>query len=116
MLKVFIINEKADYQQDPELKKQALIEIINDYNALFNTNHSIAQFDSYYQDIQTRIKDQKYTNQDLPHMVSDADSTSQISLDCSLLVSSPLKRAMASSTALCCERKSKISSIKTKRG
>jgi type I restriction enzyme R subunit len=65
-----------------ELKKQALIEIINDYNALFNTNHSIAQFDSYYQDIQTRIKDQKYTNQDL--------------------------RAMASSTALCCERKSKI--------
>jgi type I restriction enzyme R subunit len=62
-----LINEKADYQQDPELKKQALIEIINDYNALFNTNHSIAQFDSYYQDIQTRIKDQKYTNQDLPH-------------------------------------------------
>jgi hypothetical protein len=107
---------------------------------------------------QTRIKDQKYTNKDLPHskkldivivvdmlltgfdskflntlyvdknlkhpwfskksanccvaslsllMVSDADSTSQISLDCSLLVS-PLKRAMASSTALCCERKSKI--------
>jgi type I restriction enzyme R subunit len=28
-----LINEKADYQQDPELKKQALIEIINDYNA-----------------------------------------------------------------------------------
>ena len=60
-------NEKADYQQDPDLKKQALIEIINDYNTLFNTNHSIAQFDSYYQDIQTRIKDQKYTNKDLPH-------------------------------------------------
>jgi hypothetical protein len=36
-------NEKADYQQDPDLKKQALIEIINDYNALFNANHSIAQ-------------------------------------------------------------------------
>ncbi|VVM18866.1 Type I restriction-modification system, restriction subunit R (EC [uncultured Gammaproteobacteria bacterium] len=60
-------NEKADYQQDPDLKKQALIEIINDYNTLFNANHSIAQFDSYYQDIQTRIKDQKYTNKDLPH-------------------------------------------------
>jgi hypothetical protein len=56
--------EKADYQQDPDLKKQALIEIINDYNALFNANHSIAQFDSYYQDIQTRIKDQKYTNKE----------------------------------------------------
>jgi type I restriction enzyme R subunit len=27
-----LINEKADYQQDPDLKKQALIEIINDYN------------------------------------------------------------------------------------
>jgi hypothetical protein len=27
-------NEKADYQQDPDLKKQALIEIINDYNGL----------------------------------------------------------------------------------
>jgi type I site-specific restriction-modification system R (restriction) subunit len=62
-----MINEKADYQQDPDLKKQALIEIINDYNTLFNANHSIAQFDSYYQDIQTRIKDQKYTNKDLPH-------------------------------------------------
>jgi type I restriction enzyme R subunit len=62
-------NEKADYQQDPDLKKQALIEIINDYNALFNANHSIAQFDSYYQDIQTRIKDQKYTNKGLPHSI-----------------------------------------------
>ncbi len=59
--------EKADNQQDPEGKKAALKTIIADYNAHYGTNHSINEFDKYYQDIQKRIKDQQYPNQDLPH-------------------------------------------------
>lgn len=59
--------EKEDNKHNPEEKKQALIEIIEDYNAQYNTNHSINDFDLYYQDIQSRIKDQKYSNKDYPH-------------------------------------------------
>lgn len=56
--------EKLDNQEAPEEKKQALIEIISDYNDQFGTNHNIGNFDLYYQDVQQRIKDQKYSNQD----------------------------------------------------
>ena len=59
--------EKIDNQANPEEKKKALTEIIADYNTQFGTNHSINEFDGYYQDIQRRIKDQKYTNKELPH-------------------------------------------------
>jgi len=48
-------------------KKLALKEIIADYNTHFGTNHDITNFDLYYQDIQSRIKDQKYSNKDLAH-------------------------------------------------
>jgi type I restriction enzyme R subunit len=58
--------EKADNQQDPEGKKAALTRIIADYNARFGTNHRIAEFDLYYQDVQKRIKDQQWPNADLP--------------------------------------------------
>ncbi|TCP09490.1 type I restriction endonuclease subunit R [Caldimonas thermodepolymerans] len=58
--------EKADNQQDPEGKKAALTRIIADYNARFGTNHRIAEFDLYYQDVQKRIKDQQFPNADLP--------------------------------------------------
>ena len=58
--------EKADNQQDPEAKKQALKSILTDYNARFGTNHSIGEFDLYYQDVQKRIKDQQFPNADLP--------------------------------------------------
>jgi type I restriction enzyme R subunit len=57
--------EREDNKLEPKAKKQALINIIQDYNILFSTNHSINNFDVYYQDIQTRIKDQKYPNSDL---------------------------------------------------
>ena len=57
-------NEREDYKQDPEGKKKALIAIIDDYNKHYNTNHSINNFDAYYQDVQQRIKDQKYSNED----------------------------------------------------
>ncbi len=62
-----LAQEKEDNKQNPEKKKQSLIEIIADYNKQFGTNHDINNFDIYYQDIQGRIKDQKFTNKDYPH-------------------------------------------------
>ncbi len=58
--------ELEDNRKNPGRKKAALAEIIADYNARYGTNHDLANFDSYYQDIQSRIKDQKYPNADLP--------------------------------------------------
>ncbi|RFM34670.1 type I restriction endonuclease subunit R [Chitinophaga silvisoli] len=59
--------EKADNEVAPDEKKRALKEIIGEYNLQYKTNHSINEFDSYYQDVQKRIKDQQYSNADLPH-------------------------------------------------
>ncbi|WP_159021468.1 type I restriction endonuclease subunit R [Formosa sp. L2A11] len=59
--------EKADNTVEPNKKKEALNTIIADYNKQYNTNHRIADFDLYYQDVQQRIKDQKYTNADYAH-------------------------------------------------
>ncbi len=59
--------EKLDNQQEPEKKKKALTNIINDYNKQYGTNHKINDFDLYYQDVQQRIKYQKYNNSDYPH-------------------------------------------------
>jgi type I restriction enzyme R subunit len=58
---------KEDNKQNPEEKKAALKEIIADYNTQFGTNHDINNFDLYYQDVQSRIKNQKYSNKDYPH-------------------------------------------------
>ena len=59
--------EKADNEEAPDEKKAALKAIIADYNAQYGSNHSIGEFDLYYQDVQKRIKDQQYPNADLPH-------------------------------------------------
>lgn len=59
--------EQRDNQQEPDLKKQALTSIIADYNKQFGTNHSIKEFDAYYQDVQQRIKNQQYSNKDYAH-------------------------------------------------
>jgi type I restriction enzyme R subunit len=61
-----LAQEKEDNKQNPEEKKKALIEIIADYNVQYGTSHTINEFDLYYQDVQRRIKDQKYTNKELP--------------------------------------------------
>jgi type I restriction enzyme R subunit len=58
--------EKADNQEAPEEKKAALMAIIADYNQQYGTNHTINEFDLYYQNVQQRIKDHKYSNQDYP--------------------------------------------------
>ena len=61
-----LAQEKEDNKQDPDEKKKALIGIIEDYNGQFGTNHGISEFDLYYQDVQRRIKDQKFSNRDYP--------------------------------------------------
>ena len=58
--------EKEDNRHDPEGKKAALKAIIDDYNQRYGTNHDLNNFDLYYQDIQQRIKDQKFPSRDLP--------------------------------------------------
>lgn len=62
-----LTQEKEDNKQNPEEKKEALKTIIADYNKQYRTNHTIYEFDGYYQDVQSRIKDQKYSNKDYPH-------------------------------------------------
>ncbi len=57
--------EQADNQVDPEAKKKALAAIVADYNARFGTNHRLSEFDLYYQDVQKRIKDQQWPDEDL---------------------------------------------------
>jgi len=59
--------EKLDNTTEPDKKKKALERIIDEYNRKYNTAHSINEFDGYYQDIQKRIKDQQYSNDDYPH-------------------------------------------------
>lgn len=59
--------EKADNEEAPDEKKAALKAIIADYNAQYGSNHSIGEFDLYYQDVQKRIKDQRWPNANLPH-------------------------------------------------
>jgi len=61
-----LTQEKEDNRQNPEEKKKALMEIIDDYNRQFGTSHSINEFDLYYQDVQGRIKNQKFSNKDYP--------------------------------------------------
>jgi type I restriction enzyme, R subunit len=58
--------EKLDNEKDPEEKKKALKAILASYNTRYGTNHSINEFDLYYQDVQKRIKDQQWPNADYP--------------------------------------------------
>lgn len=59
--------ERKDNEIEPDNKKKALATIIENYNAQFGTNHTVSEFDVYYQDVQQRIKNQKYSNKDYPH-------------------------------------------------
>ena len=59
--------EQKDNEQEPDKKKAALTTIIDDYNKQFGTNHSVTEFDAYYQDVQLRIKNQQYSNKDFAH-------------------------------------------------
>ena len=57
--------EKEDNAVEPEKKKKALEGILVDYNTCYGSNHTIGEFDLYYQDVQKRIKDHQYSNEDL---------------------------------------------------
>lgn len=57
--------EQEDNKVDPEAKKKALEAIVADYNARYGTNHRLSEFDLYYQDVQKRIKDQQWPDEDL---------------------------------------------------
>ncbi|MCB1216214.1 type I restriction endonuclease subunit R [bacterium] len=57
--------EKADNEHEPDKKQAALKAIVADYNECYGSNHSIGEFDLYYQDVQKRIKDQQYPSADL---------------------------------------------------
>ena len=59
--------ERVDNEVEPDKKKEALRSIINQYNGQYGTNHSVNEFDAYYQDVQQRIKNQKYSNRDYAH-------------------------------------------------
>jgi type I restriction enzyme R subunit len=59
--------ERADNEVEPDKKKAALKAILADYNARYGSNHTTAEFDLYYQDVQKRIKDQQWPNADFPH-------------------------------------------------
>ena len=61
-----LLQEKEDNKVDPKEKEIALKAILADYNAHYGTNHRISEFDSYYQDVQRRIKDQQWPNADYP--------------------------------------------------
>ncbi len=58
--------EKADNEVEPEKKKEALKAILADYNTRYGSNHTLGEFDLYYQDVQKRIKDQQWPNADFP--------------------------------------------------
>jgi type I restriction enzyme R subunit len=62
-----LAQEKYDNTIEPDKKKEALKEIVDDYNQRYKTNHTLSEFDKYYQDVQQRIKDQKYPNRDYHH-------------------------------------------------
>jgi len=59
--------EKEDNAVEPDKKKAALKAILADYNARYGSNHTVGEFDLYYQDVQKRIKDQQWPNADHPH-------------------------------------------------
>lgn len=59
--------ERKDNEVEPDKKKKALADIIKKYSEQYGTNHDISEFDVYYQDVQQRIKNQKYSNKDYPH-------------------------------------------------
>jgi type I restriction enzyme R subunit len=56
--------EREDNKKEQDKKKKALTAIIADYNTQYGTNHTLGEFDTYYQDVQQRIKFQRFTNAD----------------------------------------------------
>jgi type I restriction enzyme R subunit len=76
--------EQEDNKHDPDGKKAALTRIIAGFNDAFGTNHSINEFDLYYQDVQKRIKDQQYPKDDFKKI--DPDGKRKHTIDLTIVV------------------------------
>lgn len=76
--------EKEDNAVEPEKKKEALKAILARYNTRYGTNHTFGEFDLYYQDVQKRIKDQQYSNEDLRK--ADPQGKHQHKIDITIVV------------------------------
>jgi type I restriction enzyme R subunit len=55
-----LFQELHDNSENPDQKKEALANIIEDYNKTFETNHNLSDFDGYYKNVQRRIKNQEF--------------------------------------------------------
>ena len=57
--------EQKDNKEKPNEKKKALEAILASYNSRYGTNQKLSEFDAYYQDVQDRIKAQRFPLADL---------------------------------------------------
>lgn len=57
--------DAAKKKKEIQRKKKALEAILTAYNDQYSTNHRISEFDAYYQDVQDRIKAQRFPLADL---------------------------------------------------
>ncbi len=79
-----LATEREEYKgttEEHNRKQEALEGIIADFNEQFATNHAINAFDRYYQDIQTRIKDQQN-----PKKVAPSDKRIDITIVVDMLL------------------------------
>lgn len=53
---IFTYGPNEEYEGKDELSFQSLERIIKDYNEMFDTNYSLATFDSYFRDVSKRVK------------------------------------------------------------
>ena len=79
-----LFQEYEDNKHKPEEKKKALESIIADFNQRYGTNHSIYEFDLYYQDVQQRIKDQQYSSEEFRKI--DPEEKHQHKIDVTIVV------------------------------
>ena len=59
--------ECLDNEKEPDQKKTALKAIIKDYNDQYGANHSIEEFDAYYQDVQEFSRTNRILNDTKPY-------------------------------------------------
>lgn len=53
---IFTYGPNEEYEGKDELSFQSLQRIMNDYNKIFDTNYSLATFDSYFKDVSKKVK------------------------------------------------------------
>lgn len=79
-----LFQEYEDNKQNAQEKKEALEKIIADFNQRYGSNHSIFEFDLYYQDVQQKIKDQQYSREEFRKV--DPQEKHQHKIDITIVV------------------------------